>query len=320
MSELEKNVKNDNLLNNGKPSSLDEIFEKRENRHSENKNVKVTEGNKVDEKPLEQKDQKNEDKTDDEKANKVKDNVKKTSPLEEEDDDHKNSELESIKKSLNDSRKWGHDNNRRLKSALKMLETLKEKESFTEDDFTKLNSLLTSDTAPDSAEDVNTSNDPFINLMNIANTRLDDLREIYENDEFFDHKVRAFLSAIENSSKEEISDILDEMEEIKKSPLKLAKKMYEIGDKFYKEVYESVETAGGLKAFILEKNAEVARLKKKIDSLEKKMSQSSEYDKPTFKIDELSGNVDKTTKHRPNDGIGQLFEERDSSYRRVKGY
>ena len=231
-------------------------------------------------------------------------------------DDIHTVEMEKLKKALNDSQKWGHSNNKRLKSTLKMISSLKEEGSLTEDEFSKLNDLLHSDSVEE--EPISEiSNNPMVNLAQIANTRLEDLKELYGHDPLFNKKINAFDSYTRDASEQEIDEILDELEELKKSPLKLAKKMFDMGENFYNDIYSGLEKSGGLKAFIEEKNSEIIKMKKKIDKLETKLLQSNDYDSnPTMKIDELSDIVtDDVTTHKPNDVFGQILKERDRKRR-----
>jgi hypothetical protein len=231
-------------------------------------------------------------------------------------DDLHDIEVEKLKKALNDSQKWGHSNNKRLKSTLKMISSLKEEGSLTDDEFSKLNDLLHSDSVEEEPI-TEVSNNPLINLSQIANKRIGDLQELYGHDPLFNKKVGAFDSYVRDASDQEIDEILEELEDLKGSPLKLAKKMFDMGETFYNNIYSGLEKSGGLRAFIDEKNSEIAKMKKKIDKLETKLLQSNDYDdKPTLKIDELSEVVtDDVTTYKPNDVLGQTMAERDRKRR-----
>lgn len=256
-----------------------------------------------------------------EKKEKSAETVKKALPKDEDDEDEdlRTAETEKLKKALNDSQKWGHTNNRRLKNAVKMINSLKDSGTLEDDDFSKLHDLLHSDSDEEPEQNITLSESPISNLLQIANQRVTDLEEIYDHDELFRKKLSAFDFLIQNSSEEEIEDIADELEEFKNNPLKLVKKMYMMGENYYNEIYKDLDEAGGLKQFVYEKNEEIKRLRKKLDKLEKKRLESSDYDESTnFKIDEL-GDTDKATKQKPGSVLDQLEEEQEASYKRARG-
>lgn len=320
MSVSQENIEPLAELEAQEPSVLDDMFKERDGRNTEivepekeeekakqhKKEAKVgkeaseeeTKEKIKDKKPVEPKKEETENKT-----------AKKVEPDE---DDLRDLEVEKLRKALNDSQKWGHSNNKRLKGTLKMINSLKEEGSLTEDEFSKLNDLLHSDSIEEeSVSEI--SNNPIVNLSNIANKRIGDLQELYGHDPLFNKKVAAFDSYVRDASEQEIDEILEELEDLKGSPLKLAKKMFDMGENFYNDIYSGLEKSGGLRAFIEEKNSEISRMKKKIDKLETKLLQSNDYDeKPTQKIDELSDVMtDDVTTYKPNDVLGQTMAERD---------
>ncbi len=251
------------------------------------------------------------------------DEAAKKAPSKDDDDDEEDPrtiETEKLKKALNDSQKWGHTNNRRLKNAVKMINSLKDAGALADDDFSKLHDLLHSDADDEPLQNATLNETPISNLLQIANQRVIDLEEIYDHDPLFRKKLSAFDFLIQNSSEEEIEDIADELDEFKNNPLKLVKKMYMMGESYYNEVYKDLDEAGGLKQFITEKNEEIKKLRKKVDKLEKKHLESSDYDESTnYRIDEL-GDTDKVTKQKPGSALDQLEEEKEASYKRARGY
>lgn len=237
------------------------------------------------------------------------------------DDEDRELEVGKLRKALNDSQKWGHTNNKRLKSVVKIVGALKEQGILTEDEFTNLNELLNSDSAEEEAEIVNVNISPMAKLVKIANNRLEDLRELYEDDPLFNKKIAAFDLCINNSSDQEIDDIYDDLETFESTPLKLVKRMYQIGERYYNEGFNEIDKAGGLKNFLFEKNTELKRLQKKIDKLESKLLEYNDHDKPTYKIDELGDTLhENVSTDKPGDVLGSLFKERDRKKNKVKGY
>jgi len=225
-----------------------------------------------------------------------------------EDDDYQDTELAKLKKALNDSQKWGHTNNKRLKSAIKMVNSLKDQGALTDDEFSQLHELLHSDEQEEQAALV--SNDPLVKMIQSAHKRLSDLQTIYEEDPLFMKKAEAFDFFVNHCSEREREELLEELEEFEGSDLKLAKKMFKIGEKYYEENYKELDEAGGLKELVSLKNVEIEKMKRKLDKLERKLAQYDDYDKPTFKIDEL-GETDNVNPDKPGSVLDALEEERD---------
>jgi DNA repair exonuclease SbcCD ATPase subunit len=301
------------VLNEKSGSALDSLFKERDTVKAEGP-IKKDEELKVDKKEVK------EPKLDDDKESSKNTLKSKTSEIENkvhekkedlDEDEVKGVEVEKLKKALNDSQKWGHSNNKRLKSVTKMISSLKEDGAITEDEFTKLNDLLRSDAPEPEIEILEESKDPFVNLIQKANTRISDLEDI-SDDPLFKNKAAAFLELLKNSSDDEKEDILDQLEEFKDNPLKLAKKMYGMAENFYNEFYKDLDASGGIKGFVSQKNSEIQRLQKKIDKLERKLLEYNDYDKPTSRIDELvDSEVAGVTTNKPKDTLDQLFKERD---------
>jgi vacuolar-type H+-ATPase subunit I/STV1 len=151
-------------------------------------------------------------------------------------------------------------------------------------------------------------------LINIANKRMADLAEIYEDDPLFNKKVESFDFYQKQASQIEKDQILEEVEHLKDHPLKLANKMLQIGEKYYNENYKELDEAGGLKELISFKNSEIERMQRKLDKLERKLSQYNDYDSPTNKIDEL-GDTENVVEQKPESGLDEAFGERDRKKR-----
>jgi hypothetical protein len=313
------------------PSALDELFKER----SERKNSKslddgteapvkqeVPATKKVkDSKPVEKASETNE--KDDEGERVVAEKTKDKKPVDTRSDDDEERELEvaKLKKALNDSQKWGHTNNKRLKSVVKIIESLKEQGVLNEDEFYNVNTYLTSDVDEPEFENEKVSSDPLNNLIQIANQRVEDILVIYEDDPLSAKKVQAFKFYVENSSEVERDEILEEVEHLKDSPLKLAKKMFQIGERYYNENYKEIDEAGGLKELMSVKNTEIKRMRKRIDKLEKELLQYNDYDKPVLKMDELGDTLTEgTLTDEPGDVMGSILRERANRKKMAKGY
>lgn len=219
-------------------------------------------------------------------------------------------ELEKSKKALADSQKWGHTNSKKLKAAIKSAQSLAEQGILTNEETKTLIQSLESEDFEVDAEMMDSNVHPITKYVNAANERFKDLKEIYEDDEMFDQKSEAFNHFLRDGDAEEIEEVLEHLESIKDSPLKIAKYMYKVGEKHFNEIYKDYMEAGGLKKFLSTKNNEIEKLNRKVDKLQKKLLQYEDYDKSNFRIDELS---DSSSIQEGNYGsvFDQAAKERD---------
>ena len=223
-------------------------------------------------------------------------------------------ELEKTKKALSENQKWGRTNSQKLKTALKKVQSFMTEGTLTEEEAKDVLSLLESEVdgelEPESYENLS----PVQKILKVANQELKNIRK-YTDDALLDKKVRAFDFLLNNASQEEMNEILEELAELQDNPVKLAKRMLLLGEQYYDEVYKDFEESGGLKRFTKKKKSEVEKLQKKIDKLEKKLLQYEEYDKSTFRIDELSDS-DKLQEVKPKSAFDEAVQERDRVHRR----
>ncbi len=305
-----------------KVSSLDELFTERNLPKSDEDlkegPIKAIEKEKIE--PKTSKIDKNIDNKDDLKENSKKDENKaadkKVIESKDVDEDERDIEVGKLRKALNDSQKWGHTNSKRLKSVVKIIGSLKEQGILNEDEFTNLNSLLSSDSEEPDVEIEKTNANPLDRFINSATKRVDDLREFYEDDVLFDKKLDAFNFFMKHSSEKEQDDLLEELESYDPNSLKLAKRLFKIGEKYYEENYRELDEAGGLKELVTVKNTEIKKMQRKIDKLERELLQYNDYDPSTMKIDELGDTpMENLSTDKPGDVLGSLIKERDHKKR-----
>lgn len=323
MSDVEKVVDEKVLENSAEKepvSVLDNLLNEKEKRKPIVDPIEEVEkkAQKQVEQPKKQKDEKSATENQKETASKPSNNTseKKSEKVNVDEDDEREIEITKLRKALNDSQKWGHTNNKRLKSVVKIVDSLKESGILNDDEFNSLNNLLSSESEPPEIEGKEVNATPLKKMIDKAANRLQDLKSVYE-DPLFDKKIQAFDFLIQGMTEEERDNLSDELSEIGDNDFKLVKKMYQIGEEYYNENYKELDEAGGLKELLTAKNDEIKRLQRKIDKLERKVLESNDYDTPTNKIDESADAVkpEKASIHKPNDVLGGLLERRDRSNR-----
>lgn len=241
---------------------------------------------------------------------------KKVIESKDDDGDDRDVELGKLRKALNDSQKWGHTNNKRLKSVVKIVSSLKESGVLTDDEFSNLNTYLTSDVEEPDIEEQQISKSPLDRFINSASKRLGDLREVFDEDPLFDKKVEAFDFFVKHATEQERDELAEELEDFDPNSLKLAKRLFQIGEKYYEENYKELDEAGGLKELVSIKNTELKRMQRKIDKLEKELSQYNDFDKPNLRIDELGDTLtENASTDEPGNVLGSILKERDSRRR-----
>lgn len=224
-------------------------------------------------------------------------------------------ELLKNRKVITDTQKFGHQNARKLKNALKITQELVASGSLSQEEAQSLVESLenSSGEAATELEGSPYNSHPFANVLKIANTELINLRK-YSDDELLDDKIKAFDYFLNLAPLEDIQEALEDLTELSDEPVKLTKKMLSIGKHYYETSYKDIKSAGGVFAYIDKKNQDIDSLNKTIDKLNKKLSQYEDFDKPRYRIAEVGNGVDGTGGVK--DTISALFEERDRVKRR----
>ncbi len=254
-----------------------------------------------------------------EKKEKEIDKKPKPQPVEEDDDEEEEEQpehvivLEKTKKRLNDAQNWGNSINRKLKAAERVLEEDLEAGKITEEQFDRLKEAFRSEHPEPTEEPEPKSSDPLSNLVNIAISpqNIKSLRDaLGEDEEIFYKKAVAFDFFMDNASPQERKNLYEDLADLEESPLKLARKIYSIGEREYEGVYKDIDEAGGVKALLEVKNKQLESRQKTIDKLKKKLSQYEDHDKPTIIREELGLDLNQPQKPR-GDAMDRALASRD---------
>lgn len=253
--------------------------------------VQPSEDNTKDEEPVKEKPSKSKEP--------IENKEEKKEPAEDkgqEDDDNSEVELlkkdiEKNKKSLLDAQKWGTKNSQKVKYALKKLNALMENASFTEDEekeVVNLKQMLESDVdAPfEEEKSANTNHHPISKYVDMASEKIETMKELSDDSESFSKKYRAFEISLLDYKPDEIELLVDELDELKGNPVKLAKKIMELGEQYYNEYYKEFEETGSFRNLIQKRNKENEKLKKEVDKLKKKLLTYEDFDTPKYNIGE----------------------------------
>ena len=224
-------------------------------------------------------------------------------------------ELLKNRKVITDTQKFGHQNARKLKNALKITQELIESGSLSQSEAQSLVESLenSSGEAATELEGYPYNSHPFGKILKIANAELVNLRK-YSDDELLDDKIKAFDYFLSVAPQEDIAESFEVLNDLIEDPVKLAKQMLNIGKRYYDESYKDIASSGGIAQYIKSKQEEIEKLNKSIDKLTKKLAQYEDFDKPRYRIAEMGNGVDGADGVK--DTITALFEERDRVRRR----
>jgi len=220
--------------------------------------------------------------------------------------------LEKTEKVLADNQRYGRTNAQKVKAALKVAQQLAEDGILDESEARGLLDALQTE-----GEDHSVYPSPsspahlFAPIFRVANKELENIRK-YTDDDRLQDKVEAFDWFLSTSSDEEREQALEDLTELLDNPVKLAKRMLSIGQDVYDGSYRAIREAGGVKNCLAQKEQVIEKLQKNIDKLEKKLLQYEDFDKPSWRLDEMM--EDHSSAPAP-DTISALFDERDRQWR-----
>jgi len=224
-------------------------------------------------------------------------------------------EISKLQDRLLENQKYARKHVQKVKNASKVVNNLITEGILNEEEAKDLLGALQSDEEEPEESYKNDSSffAPFSNIFKVAKKEFDNIQKYTEDDSFQD-KLNAFEYLLAFSSQSEIDEIYEDLNELIDDPVKLAKKILNIGKDAYENSYKEIKKAGGIKNIIQEKNRSVEQLKKQIDKLEKKLLQYETYDKPNYRIGEVDGSEGGNIESA--DPLTPMFEARDTIRKR----
>lgn len=254
---------------------------------------------------------------------KLSDNSKKEEPEEDDKASSLEQELEKTKKSLLESQKWGTKNSQKAKAALKRVNALLESTNFTseeEDQIKSLRDILQLDSVPEEIEEEPKNSHPIDKFISVAAPKLEIMRELAENAEIFDKEKKAFNFMIMDTPDEELELLLEELDDLKDEPIKLAKKIMELGRENYINYYEDFYKYGGFRKTLKKKNKEIEKLKNEVDKLNKTILNNNGFtENPRYGIsddgNQADAGSDKSSSSN-DDPFAAMEQERSQSVKR----
>lgn len=188
---------------------------------------------------------------------------------------------------LNSARKGFLQTSRKLSEGLKILKTLEEDGTMTEDEAKSLRDVLTHDVPDDlviPTKEKDEPDTPVQQFLKIVSPEIENMKKYSDDPDFQDYIIsfnRWFFTEASAEDKENALAILEKMFD---DPAELAKKTASIGKRLYQDIYTHVKEAGGIHALIQnhksileEKESQIETLQKKIDKLLKKEKDEEDY-------------------------------------------
>lgn len=190
---------------------------------------------------------------------------------------------------LRETQKWANETKMQISSYRKAVEKLLEERILDEEDVNLLLSYTESKEMPLEALSEREK------ASKIFSHELENIRK-YGNYENLDEHVKALDHLVDNSTPEEIQELFAEAKELAEDdPVLFTKKILEVAERYYDEIYEDFSKAGNLKNLKASFEEEVTKRDKIIDKLEKEIlklkKRYEDYDdNPQYRIPQGGGN------------------------------
>lgn len=158
------------------------------------------------------------------------------------------------------------------------------------------------------------NDNPLKKFFKIGNEGITKIRQSIEEglldlDPLLDKKIRAFDSFLEDASREEVQAVIEDLSKLEGNSVKLAKKMIEIGQTYYEEVYGDIEESGNLRNFKKKYQQEIEQLQKTIDKQEKQILK--------YQQQQNEGYLPSKTYNLPSGGNKDVTERKESSAKSI---
>jgi hypothetical protein len=222
-------------------------------------------------------------------------------------------DLEKANSLLEENKRYGRQSSQRLKEASKYIKELQENGLLDEEEIERFTNILnlTTKQNEDDTPDVYKLH-PIGELLKIADGELTNLRK-YTDDKTLDEKIESFnyyLKNVPNAAEY----LQNELSEFKEEPLKLLKKMLEIGQQHLDDGYSEIRKVDNLPSYIKKINQEKEKLQKTIDTLKEELAKykSEQYIDSSYKINSVNdyeNNESLSKIERPKGMIQSVLDE-----------
>ena len=249
--------------------------------------------------------------------------LKKQSNKEPDDDDNdevetkEQMEINRLKKALSDSQKWGHSNAKKGKFLIKEMNSMLQNQIITEDEFKKFNDIWGSDALDDDDDNAPHEEENLVSkLIKTANKERKNLEDIYDDDTQLKVKIELFGQFLDELPAHEAEDLLEELDKISDRPLKLATKMYRLGEEYYEKYYKGVREVGGLAKYIEMRDTREQKLQKQLDKLKNKLTQYETSDASPYRLEEMHEGFSDNKVQAPGAVLDSIYADRKQAHQK----
>lgn len=166
---------------------------------------------------------------------------------------------------LRETQKWANETKMQISAYRKAVEKLMDERILDEEEANQLLTYTESKEIPLEALSERER------ASKIFSHEIENIRK-YGNYENLDEHVKALDHLVENSTPEEIQELFAEAKEIAEDdPVLFTKKILEVAERYYDEIYEDFSKAGNLKNLKASFEEEITKRDKTIDKLEKEI-------------------------------------------------
>lgn len=217
-------------------------------------------------------------------------------------------ELAKREKAAEETKLWGTELSRKLKSFEYKLAKYVEEGILTDEEAEEFKKDVQHEQREQEQEPT------LMKYIKVWDAEIENLRK-YTEDPLLDKKIHAFQHFLQNSSPEEINEVMESFKDVEGDSVALTKKMLAVAAKYSDEIFSEIYEAGNLKNFKKKYQNELEKKQNNIDKLEKEVLRlKKEYEdySPSSTMSLPNGSTDSFPDAKPRKMLStdQILEEK----------
>ena len=217
-------------------------------------------------------------------------------------------ELAKREKAAEETKLWGTELSRKLKSFEYKLAKYVEEGILTDEEAEEFKKDVQHEQREQEQEPT------LMKYIKVWDAEIENLRK-YTEDPLLDKKIHAFQHFLQNSSPKEINEVMESFKDVEGDSVALTKKMLAVAAKYSDEIFSEIYEAGNLKNFKKKYQNELEKKQNNIDKLEKEVLRlKKEYEdySPSSTMSLPNGSTDSFPDAKPRKMLStdQILEEK----------
>ena len=173
-------------------------------------------------------------------------------------------QYQKLEKSFKETQRWGRGLSQKLKSLESQVKRFQEEGILTDGEAQHLMEVT--------AHEAEENHSPLMRYSILWDQELENMKK-YTDMPNLDQKVLAFQHLLKQATGSELEELLETFKEVEDDPIKLTRKMLEMGEDYLEDVYEDLSKAGSLKALKKGYTKQLESQRQSIDKLKKELVQ-----------------------------------------------